>query len=298
MSASLPAVTAATTADVVPPATGFRRSAAFRRPGPGLLLATGFLVFLLLGCVAPSLVTAGGDPFRIAPHEAFRPPGWAHPFGTDQSGRDIFVRIVFGARESLLVGVGATGIAMMVAVTLGLLGGLGGHLAERAVRWLLQVMFSFPVLILALLLSAGLGHGIWPLVLATGLGSSAGYGRLVLSQVLAVRDAPYVEAARALGHSPARIVHRHVLPNAMRPLVVAVMLGVGQAIIWSASLSFLGLGAPPPAAEWGTMLSMGRDFVANAWWLTAFPGAFVVMTVLSTTAIGHALQRHLESRAA
>jgi peptide/nickel transport system permease protein len=264
---------------------------------PTLLLATGFLLFLLVSAVAPQLVTHG-NPLAIAPRDAFRPPGWAHPFGTDQSGRDILVRIIYGVRQSLLVGAGSITIAMTIAIVLGVSGGLGGRLPERLVRWLLQVLFSFPVLVLALLLSATLGHGVWPLVLATGIGSSAGYSRMVLGQVLAARGAGYVEAARVLGHSPLRITLRHVLPNAMRPLVVAVTMGVGQAIVWSAALSFLGLGAPPPAPEWGTMLSMGRDFVANAWWLTFFPGLFIVLTVLATTTAGRYLQRRIEGRAA
>ncbi|MBE7212326.1 MAG: ABC transporter permease, partial [Gluconacetobacter diazotrophicus] len=205
-------------------------------PRPSLLLAAAFLLFLLASCLVPHLVS-GGDPFRIAPRHAFAAPSFAHPFGTDQSGRDILARVVFGTRQSLLIGTGATAVAMGIAIVLALVGGLGGRPAEAAVQWLFQVLFSFPVLMLALLFAAAFGHGIVPLLLATGLAGAAGYGRMVLAQVLSVRHAPYVEAARVLGHSPLAIIRRHVLPNAMRPLVVVATMGVGQNIVWSAALS-------------------------------------------------------------
>ena len=134
------------------------------------------------------------------------------------------------------------------------------------------------------------------LIVATGIGAAPGYARMVRGQVLAVRNAGYIEAARALGHPPLRIIRRQLLPNAMRPLIVTLTMGVGQAIVWASALSFLGLGAKPPAPEWGTMLSMGRDFVANAWWLTFFPGLFIVLTTLSTTVAGRYLQQRLEGR--
>lgn len=262
-------------------------------PRTSVILAGGFLLFLGLAAILPHAVSAT-DPLAIAPREAFLGPCLSHPFGTDQSGRDIFARIVHGTRQSLFVGAGSTLLAMTIAIVLGLSAGLGGRLAERSIGGLIEVMFSFPVLILALLFSASFGGGLWPLIIATGIGSAPGYARMVYGQVLSVRRAGYVEAAQALGHSRARIIRRHILPNAMRPLIVTVTMGVGHAIIWASALSFLGLGARPPAPEWGTMLSMGRDFVANAWWLTFFPGLFIVLTMLSTTVIGRTIQRRLE----
>ncbi|MEE7548904.1 ABC transporter permease, partial [Xanthomonas sp. Kuri4-1] len=188
-------------------------------------------------------------------------------------------------------------LAMSVAIVLGLAAGLGGRWLDRAVGALLNVLFAFPALVLALLLVAIFGAGLGPVIVATGLGCAPGYARMVRVQVRAVRDSGYVEAARVLGHRPWRIVLRHVLPNAMRPLLVTVTLGVGQIIVWASALSFLGLGKPPPAAEWGTLLSMGRDFVALAWWMTFFPGLLIVLTTLSTTVLGRYLQRRLEGRA-
>ena len=268
-----------------------------RLPPLRLLAAFGFMIFLLVSAVLPDLV-CHTDPYAIAPRNAFLPPGWTHPFGTDQSGRDILTRVIHGTRQSLLVGLGAVAISLSSGILLGLVGGLGGVWLQRAVGGLIDVLFSFPVLLLALLFSASFGHGVWPLALAIGIATAPGYGRMVFAQVLSVRRSAYVEAARALGHAPLAIIWRHVLPNAIRPLVVTATMGIGQTIVWASGLSFLGLGAPPPAAEWGTMMSMGRDFIADAWWLTFFPGLFIMLTVLSTTAAGRFLQRRLEGRAA
>ncbi|HWJ74157.1 MAG TPA: ABC transporter permease [Kaistia sp.] len=284
-----------TLSDVLPGRAIASRIRIGRLPPAGAVIPGLFLVLLILAAIEPRLFTAA-NPLAIAPREAFQPPGPAHLFGTDQSGRDIFTRVIYGARQSLLLGVGAITVSMSLAITLGVIGGLGGRITQRAVGWTLDVLFSFPTLILALLFASHLGNGIGPLIIATGIGNVPGYARMVLGQVVSARHAGYVEAARALGHSPARIIRRHILPNAMRPLIVTVTMGIGQAIVWSSALSFLGLGAKPPAAEWGTMLSMGRDFVQRAWWMTFFPGLFIVLTTLSTTMFGRYLQRRLEGR--
>jgi peptide/nickel transport system permease protein len=270
-----------------------QRTRSTLRPGP--LLAVTFLLLVIIAALVPQLF-AHSDPLAIVPRDAFHPPSWSHWFGTDQSGRDIFSRVIYGTRQSLFIGLAATAIAMSIAIVLGLLGGLGGAHMDRGVGWLLEVLFAFPSLILALLFVAIFGSGIGPLIVATGLGGAPGYARMVRGQVLAVRNAGYIESARALGHPPLRIITRQLLPNAMRPLIVTLTMGVGQAIVWASALSFLGLGARPPAPEWGTMLSMGRDFIANAWWLTFFPGLFIVLTTLSTTVAGRYLQQRLEGR--
>ncbi|MBP5073981.1 ABC transporter permease [Pseudomonas chlororaphis] len=275
------------------PEVRLQRRAYRLRLGP--LLALVFLLLLIVAALLPQLF-AHSDPLAIVPHDAFHPPSQVHWFGTDQSGRDIFSRVIHGTRQSLFIGLAATALAMSIAIALGLLGGLGGARIDRGVGWLLEVLFAFPSLVLALLFVAIFGSGIGPLIIATGLGGAPGYARMVRGQVLAVRNAGYIEAARALGHTPLRIIARQLLPNAMRPLIVTLTMGVGQAIVWASALSFLGLGARPPAPEWGTMLSMGRDFIANAWWLTFFPGLFIVLTTLSTTVAGRYLQQRLEGR--
>lgn len=260
-----------------------------------VVLAGIFLLLLLLAALLPQLF-AHVDPLSTRPEEAFQGPGWMHWFGTDQSGRDIYARIIHGSRQSLSIGVLAIALAMAIAIPLGVISGLSGGWLDRVIGWVLEVLFAFPSLILALLFVAIFGSGIGPLIVATGVSVAPGYARMVRGQVLAVRNAGYIEAARALGHSPWRIVRRQLLPNAMRPLVVVVTMGVGQAIVWASALSFLGLGAKPPAPEWGTMLAAGRDFIANAWWLTFFPGFFIVLTTLSTTVVGRYLQQRLEGR--
>ncbi|MBD8602766.1 ABC transporter permease [Pseudomonas sp. CFBP 8771] len=277
------------------PALPLRSQRRPRRIHLGASLSIAFLALVIVAALVPQLF-AHGDPLAIVPRDAFHPPGWAHWFGTDQSGRDIYSRVIHGARLSLFVGLAATALAMSIAIALGLLGGLGGLRTDRGVGWLLEVLFAFPSLVLALLFVAIFGSGIGPLIIATGLGAAPGYARMVRGQVLAVRNAGYIEAARALGHPTRRIIRRQLLPNAMRPLIVTLTMGVGQAIVWASALSFLGLGARPPTPEWGTMLSMGRDFIANAWWLTFFPGLFIVLTTLSTTVAGRYLQQRLEGR--
>lgn len=262
---------------------------------PGALLSALFLLFLAVAALFPGWLAAW-DPLAIAPREAFQSPGSQHWFGTDPSGRDLYSRVIYGARQSLLLGIGAVALSATLAVLLGVAGGLSGETGQRVTGWLLDILFSFPTLILALLFSAHLGSGIGPLIIATGISNAPGYAKMVYGQVLSVRQAGYIDAARALGHSPLRIIRRQLLPNALRPLLVTLTMGVGQAIVWSSALSFLGLGAPPPAAEWGTLLSMGRDFVEQAWWLTFFPGLFIVLTTLATSVLGRYLQRRSEGR--
>lgn len=264
-------------------------------PPWGVGLAGLFLLALLLAALVPQIF-ALTDPLSIRPEDAFQAPGWAHWFGTDQSGRDIYARVVHGSRQSLLIGVLAIALALAIALPLGVLSGLAGGWLDHLIGWVVEILFAFPGLVLALLFVAVFGSGIGPLIVATGMGIAPGYARMIRGQVRAARHAGYVEAARALGHTPWRIVRRQLLPNAMRPLVVVVTMGVGQSIVWASALSFLGLGAKPPAPEWGTMMSAGRDFIANAWWLTFFPGFFILLTTLSTTVVGRYLQRRLEGR--
>ncbi|CAB1214263.1 ABC transporter permease [Acinetobacter bouvetii] len=261
----------------------------------GTILAGLFLVAIILASIFPYLF-ASTDPLAINPEAAFQAPSWAHWFGTDQSGRDIYARVIHGSQQSLTIGVLAIGLAFLIAIPLGVIAGLSGGWIDRVIGWVIEVLFAFPSLILALLFVAVFGAGITQLIIATGIGIAPGYARMIRGQVLAARHAGYVESARALGHSPWRIIRRQLLPNAMRPLVVVVTMGIGQSIVWASALSFLGLGAKPPAPEWGTMMSAGRDFIANAWWLTFFPGFFILLTTLSTTVLGRYLQNRLEGR--
>ena len=261
----------------------------------GAIFAGLFLSLLFLAAVFPNLFTAN-DPLAINPEAAFQAPTWTHWFGTDQSGRDIYTRVIHGSQQSLTIGVLAIALAFAIAIPLGVIAGLMGGWVDRIIGWTLEVLFAFPSLILALLFVAVFGAGITQLIIATGIGIAPGYARMIRGQVLSAKNAGYIESARVLGHSPWRIIRRQLLPNAMRPLIVVVTMGIGQSIVWASALSFLGLGAKPPAPEWGTMMSAGRDFIANAWWLTFFPGFFILLTTLSTTVLGRYIQNRLEGR--
>ncbi|WP_068213783.1 ABC transporter permease, partial [Rathayibacter tanaceti] len=214
----------------------------------------------------------------------------AHLLGTDESGRDVLSRLLAGAGASLLIGVSATAIGLVLGALLGVVAAFGGRLVDGVVGRILEVLFAFPALLLALLVIVVTGPGVVPATIAVGLSTAPGYARILRTQLLGIRDSGYVEAARVLGHSPARILLRHVLPNTFAPLAVLATLGVGQAIVWASALSYLGLGTEPPAPEWGAMLSAGRTYLASAWWLTVFPGLAIVLTTIATTVLGGRLR--------
>ncbi|WP_368499772.1 ABC transporter permease [Herbiconiux sp. A18JL235] len=258
--------------------------------GPASWVACGVLVLLLVAAVAPWLL-APGDPLAISPVEAFLSPRWGHPFGTDESGRDIYTRVVHGAGPSLVIGAAATAIGIALALLLGLGAALGGRIVDFGVNRLLEVMFAFPGLLLALLVITVYGPGVVTSTIAVGLATAPGYARIIRAQTRSVAVAPYVESAVVLGWSRWRILGRHILPNAVLPVIVLVTLGVGQAIVWASALSYLGLGAEPPSAEWGAMLFAGKNYLATAWWITFFPGLAIVVAAAATTVLGRGLQR-------
>ena len=251
------------------------------------------LVLFAVAALWPALLTSG-DPNAIALDEALQPPSPEHPLGTDQSGRDLYTRIVYGTAESLYIGLGATAVAMGLAVVLGFASGLGGRVADRVIGGLLEVTFAFPVMLLALLLVAVRGPSSTTLIIAVGVGSAPGYARMVRGQVLAVTQEPYVEAALALGHRPVDVVRRHVFPNAVRPLVAIFTLGIGQSVVWASGLAFLGMGVAPPAPEWGALLEAGRIYIMHAWWLEVMPGLAIIVLAVAVTSLGRTIQRRLE----
>lgn len=260
---------------------------------PGTLLALAFVLLVVVALIAPSLLTHYG-PNDIDLQHTLGKPSLAHPFGTDDAGRDLYTRVVYGARESLGIGVGATALAMAFAVVVGFVSGLAGGIVDTIFTRILEVMFSFPVLLLALLLIAIRGPSVWTEIIAVGVGSAAGYARMVRGQVLNVRSAGFIEAAYALGHSRRRVIARQLFPNAMRPLVAVMTLGIGQSIVWASSLAFIGLGVAPPSPEWGALLDAGREYITTSWWLEILPGLVIVLLALAVTSLGRTLQKHLE----
>jgi peptide/nickel transport system permease protein len=259
----------------------------------GLYVAVAFALLLLVAVVAPQLPTVHA-PTDIDYGAALKAPSFAHPFGTDESGRDLYTRVIWGARDSLTIGVGAAALGVAVALVLGSLAALAVKPAALAVDRFIEILFTFPSLLLALLLIAIMGPSAGTEVLAVGIGTAPGYARMIRGQILGAKNAGYVEAATALGHSRWRIVRAHILPNALRPLVAVFALSIGQSIVWASSLSFLGLGVAPPASEWGALLDAGRQYLVQAPWLVVIPGLVIVAVALAATTIGRHIQLRLE----
>jgi peptide/nickel transport system permease protein len=266
------------------------------RVRPGTVVPALIVLYLLIAIIVPAALT-GRSPTAIDLQHTMLPPSFSHPFGTDDAGRDLYTRVVYGARESLGIGLGATGLAMGIAVLLGFAGGLAGGLVDLVIARILEVAFAFPVLLLALLLISVRGPSVSTEIAAVGIGSAPGYARMVRGQVLNVRQADYIEAAGALGHGWLAVIRRHLFPNAMRPLVAVITLGIGQSIVWASGLAFLGLGVAPPSPEWGALLNSGRLYITTSWWLEILPGAVIVLVALSVTSLGRTLQHRLEGAA-
>lgn len=257
--------------------------------------ASAFLALCALIVVWPSLI-ASSDPLRTDLSHAHSSPSLSHWFGTDQLGRDVFTRVVHGARHSLFIGATATLVAVTIGVVLGLLAGIGSRVVDQVLSRVFDLLGAFPEILLALVLIAFTGAGTWNLILAIGIASAPRFGRVMRAETLVVRDAVYVAQARLLTGSKAAVVWRHVLPNALGTLPVLITLGLGTSILGAAALSFLGFGPQPPAPEWGSMLAEARGDLRIAWWSVYFPGIAVTATVVAATVLGRYWQRRFERR--
>ncbi|MGY4858576.1 ABC transporter permease [Cryobacterium sp. AP23] len=258
------------------------------RRHPGTVLAVAWLALVLISTVAPGLFT-GQDPIDGVPAEKLTGPSAAHWFGTDQLGRDLFTRVVYGSALTLQAALIAVGIGLLVGSVLGLLAGFIGRWVDDVIMRISDVLLSIPALLLSLALITVLGFGTVNVAIAVGLGSVAAVSRIMRSEVIRVRNAVYVEAALASGNRWSRVLFRHVLPNSAGPVMVLAALEFGTAILAISALSFLGYGAQPPAPEWGSLVSTGRNFLTTAWWLTTLPGIVIALTVLAANAISRAL---------
>ncbi|SEE37113.1 peptide/nickel transport system permease protein [Pseudomonas coleopterorum] len=274
---------------------GIGRRRARTRLRPGLALAGAFVLLLVVAAIAPSLLTSI-DPLDAVARQAYRAPDALHWLGTDENGRDVLSRLIHGVRPSLLLGLAATAMGLALGTLLGVAAGLGPRWLDAAVMRSVDVLLAFPDLLLALVIITFFGQGTLNLIIAVGIASVPRYARLVRAQTQVVRGAGYVEAATTLGLGRAAVIGRHVLPNAIKPVLILATIGIGGNITAGAALSFLGFGAPPPAPEWGTMLAIGRNFLANAWWLVAWPALAITCTVISITAIGRELLRRSEGK--
>ena len=259
------------------------------------LVGGAILVCLALVSLAAPFI-APHDPIRMSPADVLEPPGARFPLGTDQFGRDVLSRILLGAPLSLSLGVISVAIGGTVGTLLGLAVGYWGGWTERIVMRCIDVMLAFPGILLALSVVAVLGPGLNNVMVAVGIGGIPTFARIVRGSVLTAREHVYVEAARALGASDLTIVLRHVLPNVVAPIIVLATLGMGTAILSGAALSYLGLGAQPPAPEWGAMLSTGRDYLRGSWWISTFPGLAILVTVMAINLLGDGLRDALDPR--
>ena len=271
------------------------RLAGLTRLRPGLLLAGVFVALLLLAAVVPQWL-APYDPLEASARLAFQAPSNVYWLGTDENGRDVLSRLIYGVRSSLFMGIAATALGLAWGTLLGLIAGLGPRWLDGALMRGIDVLLSFPDLLLALVIITFFGQGTANLILAIGIAGVPRYARLVRAQTLSVRNAGYVESAVTLGQSQLAVVLRHILPNAFKPVLILATIGIGGAITAGAALSFLGFGAPPPAPEWGGMMSIGRSFLANAPWLVAWPALIITLTVVSISAIGRELLRRSEGK--
>src|SRR5262245_7735668 len=255
---------------------------------------------VLVAALAPLLAPA--DPPKGDLLDRLSPPAWArggalaHPLGTDTLGRDVLSRLIHGARVSLMVGFTTVIIAGVGGVVLGVLGGYYGGRLDDVLMRIGDIQLAFPVLLLGVALLAVLGASIGNLIFVLSLSGWITYARIVRGETLSIKERGFVEAARALGAGDGHVIRRHVLPNVWAPLVVVATFSVARMIIAEASLSFLGLGVPPPAPSWGAMLDEGRNYITTGWWLALFPGLAIMLVVLGINLVGDWLRDVLDPR--
>ncbi len=254
-----------------------------------------FLLLVALAVVAPEWLTHG-DPLLVDPVNAQLPPSAQHWLGTDQLGRDLLTRIIYGSRYSLVISVAAMALAVIFGTLLGLSAALARGVVDELLSRAVDVISAFPDLLLALMLIAFTGPGTANLIIALGVASVPRFARVVRVQTRSVMTSGYVEQARTFGLSRFRLTVRHILPHAMAQVPALATLGLGTVIIGTAGLSFLGMGPQPPTAEWGLMLAEGRNYLRNAWWIAAWPGVFITLTVVAVSTLGRYWQTRFAGR--
>ncbi|WP_084502431.1 ABC transporter permease [Microbacterium indicum] len=256
---------------------------------PGAVLALAIVAFAALAAAAPGLI-APYDPTATAPADRLLAPSAAHLFGTDEVGRDLFSRVIHGSSLTLTATLIALAIALVAGLAIGVVSGFAGGEVDAVLMRIVDVLLAIPGLLLALAIVTAIGFGTLPVAIAVGIGIIPGFARTTRAEVLRVKTLPYIEASRVAGTSRTRVLLEHVLPNSWGPVAVLAVLDFGSAILQVAALSFLGFGAAPPAAEWGTLIANGRDFLATAPWVSLAPGLFVAAIVLSLNHLSKTLE--------
>jgi peptide/nickel transport system permease protein len=253
------------------------------------------IAFFFLVAAFPGLFTSQ-NPDRIDVASILQPPSSAHPLGTDDLGRDVLSRVVYGARVSMKVGFVAVGIATSIGLVLGLLAGYFGGRVDAVLMRFVDIMLCFPSFFLILAAIAFLSPSIVIIMAVIGLTGWMGVARLVRAEALSLKERDFVAAARAQGAGTARIVFRHILPNALAPILVAATLGVAGAILTESALSFLGIGVQPPTPSWGNIIAVGKNYIEFAWWLSLFPGLAILFTVLGYNLLGEGIRDAADPR--
>lgn len=257
----------------------------------GLVL---ILIFMLMAVFAPLI--APYDPYRIDENAVLSPPSVEHPLGTDSFGRDVLSRMVYGARISFKVGLISVGIALTAGVVIGAVAGYYGRWVDTALSRVIDILFSFPDILLALVIMAVLGASLTNVMIAIGIVYTPIFARITRGTVLEIKESLFIDAARVLGAGRLTILRRHILPNAMAPIIVQTTLSLAFAILAEAALSFIGLGVEPDTPSWGIMLNEGKDWMEAAWWIAVFPGLAITLAVLGFNVLGDGLRDALDPR--
>ncbi len=266
------------------------------KKSPLTVLGLALTIFLVLVAIFAPLI-APYDPIKQDLKNRLQPPSWEHPFGTDQLGRDIFSRVVWGSRISLFIALIVVAISFTVGTTIGIISGYFGGKVDEVLMRITDMFMAFPRLVLALAVAAALGPGLFNTMLAIAFVSWVYYARLARASTLQIREEVYIEAARAIGASDKRILFLHVLPMVIAPVVVQATLDMGGTILTAAGLGFLGLGVQPPTPEWGVMVSEGRRFITEQWWVSTFPGFAILLATLGFNLLGDGINDILNVRA-
>lgn len=265
-----------------------------RRNRAAMIGATLLAIEIFVALAAPWV--APYDPYKQQPRSALQPPSRDHWFGTDDTGRDLLSRVIYGTRISLRVGLISVGIGGTIGISLGIAAGYRGGFVDNVIMRAMDLLLAFPGILLALAIITILGPSLFNVMIAVGISAIPSYTRVARGATLSLRDREFVVSARAIGARDLRITLKYILPNVLPPLIVLATLGIAGAILTAAGLSFIGLGAVPPTPEWGAILTLGRKYINQAWWYTTFPGLAIMVTVLGINMVGDALRDALDPR--
>ncbi|WP_141502699.1 ABC transporter permease [Paenibacillus luteus] len=285
--------------------TAWPRTRAWRQSAPRtaklnvsnlLVYAAGFVVIFIVLCALMPGQIAPYSPTEMVMTDIMLPPSLTHFFGTDYYGRDVFSVVVYGSRDSLLIGLASVIIGGLLGASIGALSGFLGGIFDTIIMGFIEVLMTIPGILFALAIAAAMGPSLFNVVLAVALSAVPGYARVFRGQIISVKGRPFITAARSVGAGNLRIFFRHVLPNAWSPLLVMATIGLGTSILIGSGLSFLGLGVIKEIPDWGTLLSQGRGYLTVAWWMSTFPGLAITMLVLSVNLMGDKLRDHIDPK--